>query len=99
MPRDCDATLEAGLMKLSAACRFRGWMFWSFSVLTHSALLVFGTMWCREMLGRWRRDLEEFRSTQDQSARLVLALLWVVTALVCVALSNSLLGLIESVFA
>ena len=72
-------------------------MFFSLGVLTNAAWLVLGTIWCREMLGRWRGDLDEWRSTEDTSARWVLALLWMATALVGLGLVNSLWGILRNI--
>lgn len=69
-------------------------MFLNFGVLINAVLLVLGLIWCREMFGRWRRDLDEFRSTKDASVRQALIAIWAVTALIVVLMINFLVGIL-----
>ncbi|HLQ37912.1 MAG TPA: hypothetical protein VK348_08930 [Planctomycetota bacterium] len=72
-------------------------MFLNFGIVFNAVLLVLGLIWCREMLGRWRRDLDEFRSTKDASARQVLVVLWGATALILILLINFFVGMLKNI--
>lgn len=50
-------------------------------ILAQASLLVFGIWWCVEMMPRWRRDLETLQDG-DPSDRLVVLILWLVTAVI-----------------
>ncbi|MFQ5505967.1 MAG: hypothetical protein ACE5F1_14400 [Planctomycetota bacterium] len=47
------------------------------------------------MFARWRRDLEELRSTRDSAARGSILFLWIVTAVIVLLVGNFLLGILE----
>ena len=70
----------------------------SFGVVLDAILLVLGIAWCREMFGRWRGDLAEFRTTKDPSVRTVSSILWGATAVIAVLLVNFAIGIVRAVF-
>jgi hypothetical protein len=72
-------------------------MFLSFGLLIDAILLVLGVLWCREMFSRWRRDLQEFRTTKDASTRQALGILWAATAVIVVLELNFLVGFVRAV--
>lgn len=72
-------------------------MFLNFGIVINAVLMVLGVLWCREMFGRWRRDLDEFRSTKDSSTRQVLIVLWLLTAIIVILLVNFFVGILRSV--
>jgi len=72
-------------------------MFLNFGIFLDAVLLVLGVLWCREMFGRWRRDLDEFRTTKNASVRQASAILWAVTALVVVLMINFFVGILHNV--
>lgn len=57
-------------------------MFLASGVIVQAVLLVFGLVWCQQMLLRWRADLEEFRSSADFSTRVGIAIPWLATGVV-----------------
>ena len=65
-----------------------------YGVVIKAILLVGGIYWCHEMFGRWRKDLEEYRTSDDQADRLVIALLWGVTVVILLLMINFVLGLL-----
>lgn len=69
-------------------------MFLTFGVVLDAILLVFGIAWCREMFGRWRSDLAEFRTTEDSGIRVVSLLLWSATGLIIVLVINFGVGIV-----
>ena len=69
----------------------------NFGVVANAALVVLGLFWCREMLGRWRRDLDELRSGSDANARLAIVALWVATAVILVLLITFTAGILKSI--
>ena len=69
----------------------------NFGIVADAIVFVLGVVWCRQMLGRWRHDLEEFRTTTDNNVRLVLAFLWGLTAVILVALLASVAGIIGKI--
>ena len=73
-------------------------MFLTFGVVIDAILFAFGVLWCREMFGRWRNDLAEFRTTKDSSARTVTMILWGATALIVLLLVNFAVGIVRAIF-
>jgi len=69
-------------------------MFLNFGTVVNGVLLALGFLWCREMFGRWRKDLEEYRAAKDPSTRQALIVVWGITALVVVLLVNFLVGIL-----
>jgi hypothetical protein len=72
-------------------------MLLDFGIVINAVLLVMGLLWCREMAGRWRSDLDEFRSTKDPGARHVLIVLWALTGVIVVLMLDFLVGILISV--
>jgi len=72
-------------------------MLLNFGVVINAILVVVGIVWCREMLGRWRRDFAEIRAPKDPADRQALVFLWVVTALIVLLLVNFAVGLLRNV--
>ncbi len=54
-------------------------LFW---VFIKAVLFVLGLAWCREVFGRFRKDLVELRDSDDNVARGVIILFWVLTIFV-----------------
>lgn len=54
-------------------------MFLTFHVVWQALILVVALIWIREMCGRWRSDLDEFRATRELTTRLAIAGLWAAT--------------------
>ncbi|MFT5291931.1 MAG: hypothetical protein ACI8QS_000944 [Planctomycetota bacterium] len=72
-------------------------MFLSFGLVIDAVLMVLAILWCREMLGRWRSDLSEFRSTNYANTKQVLVGLWVVTAVILLLLVNFFAGILRGI--
>ncbi len=68
----------------------------NFGIVVNAILLVLGILWCREMFGRWRKDLDEFRSSKEAVDRGVIVFLWVVTALILIAVINFLFAMLRN---
>ena len=71
-------------------------MYFSFGMIINAVLLALGIYWCYEMLGRWRSDLDELRTVDDNMARAVIIGLWAITAVIAFFVINSAVGLIAS---
>jgi hypothetical protein len=71
-------------------------MYLNFGLLINAVLMVGGILWCREMLGRWRKDLAEYKTAKDASTRQVIVILWGVTALVVLLLVNFFVGILKN---
>ena len=52
----------------------------STNVLTQAALAALAVLWIGSIGRRWRRDLHEFRTSQEKEVRIVIAGLWAITA-------------------
>lgn len=59
--------------------------------------MAVGVLWCREMLGRWPRDIEAFRKAKDPSTRQVLVALWAMTAVIALLLVNFFVGILGNI--
>lgn len=65
----------------------------SFGCFPSIVFAIVAVLWLHEMAGRWRSDLEEFRTTADRSAKLVIAALWLVTAFIALTCADFVVGL------
>jgi hypothetical protein len=72
-------------------------MFLTFGLVIDAVLVVLGILWCREMFGRWPKDVAEYRSTKDASTRQVLMILWGITALIVLMLINFFVGILRGI--
>jgi hypothetical protein len=64
-------------------------------LFVHAALIAFGILWCREMFGRWRSDLDELRHTSEPSTRNALLALWLATAFIAYWLTGTIVGVLR----
>ncbi len=55
-------------------------MFITFGDLIKVAILIIGLLWCKEVFGRFRKDLAEFKNPEDSTTRPVILFFWAVTA-------------------
>ena len=66
----------------------------TFGSLFTSLLLVGALVWIKEMLGRWRSDLEELRDPKTEwIPRLCLIGLWLVTFVIALAAISFIVGI------
>lgn len=72
-------------------------MFLNFGVILNALLVVGGVLWCREMFGRWNKDLAEFRGSKDPSTRWAIGLLWALTAVIALLLLNWAIWIVRSI--
>jgi hypothetical protein len=54
-------------------------MFIGFGDLIKIAILIVGILWCKEIFGRFRSDLAEFKNSKDSTARPVILFFWAIT--------------------
>ena len=67
----------------------------SFGMLFAAILLVFALWWLKEMLGRWRSDLEELRDPQTEwIPRLCLIGLGLVTFVIAIAAFSFIISIV-----
>jgi hypothetical protein len=69
----------------------------NFGLIVNAVLVALGILWCREMFGRWRKDLAEYRAAKDASTRQALMLLWGITAVIVLLLVNFVVGILINV--
>jgi hypothetical protein len=69
----------------------------SFRLLVDGLLFVVGLCWCRAMFRRWRKDLDELRTSRELRDWAVIAALWGVTAFVLVCLIGTSVGVVRSI--
>jgi hypothetical protein len=70
----------------------------SIGLLGDGVLFVVGLYWCRVMFGRWKSDLDDFRTSEGTSSRAAIAILWVVTAFILVFLLDTSVGVLRSLW-
>jgi hypothetical protein len=68
----------------------------SFGLVWRGLLLVAGIWWCKEIIGRWRDDVEELK-TPDWTRRTVILGLWAFTLVVLALIGTFLWGLIANI--
>lgn len=71
-------------------------MFLNFGIVVNAVLVVLGSLWCREMFGRWQKDLAEYKAAKDQSTRQALIIIWAITGLIVVMLLNFVIGILRN---
>jgi len=71
-------------------------MYLNFGLVINAVLMVGGILWCREMFGRWEKDVAEYKAAKDASTRQVIIILWGVTALVVLLLVNFFVGILKN---
>jgi len=64
-------------------------MFISPRALLWVALLVLGVVWCKEVIGRFRNDVEELRGCEDKVRKAVIVGMWAVTVLIALMVVTS----------
>ena len=55
-------------------------MFLTPGLLIHAILLAAGIWWCIQILPRWREDIRKLREPDDKADRVVIIILWSITA-------------------
>jgi hypothetical protein len=68
----------------------------SFGLVWRAILLIAGIWWCKEIIGRWRDDVDELK-TPDWTRRGVILGLWAFTVVVLVLLGSFIWGLIANI--
>jgi hypothetical protein len=71
-------------------------MFLNFGLVINAVLMVGGLLWCREMFGRWQKDLAEYKAAKDASTRQAIIVLWGLTALIVLLLTNFFVGILKN---
>jgi hypothetical protein len=71
-------------------------VFLTFGMVIDAILLAVGLIWCKEMYGRWQKDLAEYEAAKDPSTRQALGFLWAITAVVALMIVNFLVGLLRN---
>ncbi len=72
-------------------------MIYDFGIVIDAILLALGVYWCYVMLGRWRSDLEELRTVDDNIGRAVIIGLWALTAVIAFFVINFAVGLVANI--
>ena len=60
----------------------------SIDAAIQAIFLIVGVFWCKEVLGRWRDDVEELR-TGDTTRRVVTIIIWLATLSVALFVGRS----------
>ena len=68
----------------------------TFGLLGDSVCFVVGLVWCSAMFRRWRSDLDELRTSKESGDRVVIAVLWVITAYILVCMTGTSVGVLRS---
>ncbi len=63
-------------------------MFPSFGLVLNAILFVAGVWWCKEVLGRWRDDVEELREVEEMPRKAVIVIIWLLTIVIAVYVLN-----------
>ncbi len=72
-------------------------MLLDFGVILKAGLLVGGIWWCKEIFSRFRSDIDEFKSSQDNTKRGVIIFFWLVTAAILFLVVNFIWGLLSNI--
>lgn len=69
-------------------------MFLSYGLVISAILLVAGLWWCKEIIGRLPKDIEEFRTADNPADRIVILIFWALTVGVIFFIVQFIWGLI-----
>ena len=72
-------------------------MFLSFGLLLKAILLVAGVWWCKEIFGRLRSDMADFKETDDNAKKAAMVFVWVLTIVIMFLIINFLWGLVRNI--
>lgn len=68
-----------------------------FGHLIQAVLFALSVYWCKEILGRLPKDIQEFKSPKDEATRPVILLYWALTGLAVFFIVSFVLMLIRMV--
>ena len=71
-------------------------MFYDFGTVMNAVLLVAGVLWCKEILGRWRNDVDELR-TGDRTRQIVTVVIWLLTVGIIILIVNFVGAIVRSI--
>lgn len=66
--------------------------------LIQAILFALGIWWCKEIFSRWREDMMKLREPDDRADRLVVIILWGITAVVIYLCVRFALNIGETIF-
>ena len=56
-------------------------------ILAQVFLVILGFLWCKEVLGRFRSDLTDFKETRDSGLKGAIVFYWVLTLLIMIVMA------------
>jgi len=69
----------------------------SFGLVFNAVLFALGVYWCIEVAKRWRSDWDDLRTVEDQTRRVVIVGVWILTAIIALLVVNSAIRLLMSI--
>ena len=72
-------------------------MFLNFGLVVNAVLLVAGLLWCKEIFGRLRSDVDDLKESDDNIQKGVIVFFWVLTIIIVILIINFLWGLINNI--
>ena len=71
-------------------------MFVDFGSVINAILLVVGIVWCKEVFGRWRNDVDDLR-TGDRTRQIVIVVIWLLTVGIMFLVVNFLWAIVGNI--
>ena len=68
-----------------------------FGVIGTAFLFVFGLWWCKDVIGRFPKDLNEFRTAKRSADKGIIVFFWVLTAGILILVGWFAWGLIGNI--
>ena len=62
-------------------------MFNRYWIVVQVGLLIFGFIWCKEVIGRFRSDLTDLKETDDAGHKGVIVFFWLVTVIIMILMA------------
>ncbi len=57
-----------------------------FNVFAMAGLYILGVLWCYEIIGRFRQDVQELRELKEFSRKAAIIFIWIITVIIGILL-------------
>ena len=70
-------------------------MFYAFALV---GLYILGVWWCYEVIGRFRKDIQEIRELKGVTRKAVIIFIWILTVIIAIVLIKYSMVIIKNLF-
>ncbi|MCZ6690281.1 MAG: hypothetical protein O7H41_11800 [Planctomycetota bacterium] len=73
-------------------------MFYRYVIVAQVCFLIFGVWWCKDVFGRFRRDIAILKEAKERSDKVLVVFWWVVTLGIILVMAAILWNMISRAF-